>query len=155
MSQWTMNKDFRDKWLKALRSGKYEQTECYLATETYDYGDANDAFAMGVSLDTSATKGYCCLGVACAVAGVSFSDMVEIGTPAELILELKHQGEDGFAVENIYDKAPILLGESIDEDKGIDQVDSSFIDRLVYMNDDQKNSFNEIADYIERRTKGI
>lgn len=40
------------KWIKALRSGKYKQTEGSLGEETEDNGNS-----------------YCCLGVACEIAG--------------------------------------------------------------------------------------
>jgi hypothetical protein len=148
---WKMDKDFKNKWLKALRSGDYEQTECYLATETYDYAD--NPFGKTVEMpDVPVKEGYCCLGVACAVAGVSFSDMVEIGTPRELMLELKiHHGKDNVAVKNLDTKANVLIADDDDDPN----TDSSLTDVLVSMNDDKKYSFNKIADYIQSHVEGI
>lgn len=50
-------KKFKEKWLKALRSGEYKQSTGFL-TEQYE-GESN----------------YCCLGVACKVAHMKDSDM--------------------------------------------------------------------------------
>ena len=43
---------FKKKWVKALRSGRYNQGKCWLYTKEYDVPQ------------------YCCLGVACRVAKV-------------------------------------------------------------------------------------
>ena len=45
--------EFKEKWVKALRSGKYSQGESYLMSPIVDGDDL-----------------YCCLGVACDIQGI-------------------------------------------------------------------------------------
>lgn len=64
--QITLPEDVREdmkKWIDALESGEYDQAQEQL-------------------FDSNA--GYCCLGVACKVAGVDSPDMEDCGTPSEL-----------------------------------------------------------------------
>ena len=57
-----LERNFKRKWVAALRSGKYKQTVLHL----YD----------GV--------GFCCLGVMCALRGAKLDEMDQMGLPAEL-----------------------------------------------------------------------
>jgi len=50
-----LNKKFKKKWVDALRSGKYAQTDAYLYNRHVD--------------------GYCCLGVACKVMGIDVKEL--------------------------------------------------------------------------------
>lgn len=51
--------DFKEKWIKALRSGEYEQSTGFL------YNPAQG--------------GYCCLGVACNISGIPKEKLVSVG----------------------------------------------------------------------------
>jgi len=54
-----MDRDLRDRWCAALRSGNYKQGMTYLCQHDGDH------------------KLYCCLGVLCDIQGVEFTDVVE------------------------------------------------------------------------------
>jgi hypothetical protein len=126
-----MNKEWKDKWVTALRSGKYEQGQGQLAT-----------------LYTNHNTKYCCLGVLCDI----HPDVREVRMEAE--------PADGTGwIEYYYGKEwdfgriPIFLREKLN----IDAIDE---DHLINMNDgegiDDENypktpsSFELIADYIEK-----
>ena len=57
-----LERNFKRRWVAALRSGKYKQTISHL----YDRG------------------GFCCLGVMCALRGAKLDEMDQIGLPGEL-----------------------------------------------------------------------
>ena len=57
VDQWALPEKFRDDWIRALKSGKYEQTQGALC----DISDANSS--------------YCALGVACKVLGYADEDL--------------------------------------------------------------------------------
>ena len=104
-------KEFKEKWLAALRSGEYKQ-------------------GSGLLLDSS--NNYCCLGVACIVAGYHTDQIV-----------------GKCYAERTFEELPeILRGASYD---------SNIVKTLANMNDGEserstplpKKSFSEIADYIE------
>ena len=57
-----LERNFKRKWVAALRSGKYKQTVSHL----YDAG------------------GFCCLGVMCALRGAKLDEMDQIGLPGDL-----------------------------------------------------------------------
>jgi len=69
-----MNKELKEKWLAALRSGKYQQGYTYL----------------------SAHGKYCCLGVLCDIAGLektaetSFSTLFLLKLPGEPATYMRH-----------------------------------------------------------------
>ena len=57
-----LERNFKRRWVAALRSGKYKQTISHL----YDGG------------------GFCCLGVMCALRGAKLDEMDQIGLPCKL-----------------------------------------------------------------------
>ncbi len=57
-----LERNFKRRWVAALRSGKYKQTISHL----YDAG------------------GFCCLGVMCALRGAKLDEMDQVGLPGEL-----------------------------------------------------------------------
>ena len=57
-----LERNFKRRWVAALRSGKYKQTISHL----YDAG------------------GFCCLGVMCALRGAKLDEMDHMGLPGEL-----------------------------------------------------------------------
>jgi hypothetical protein len=56
-----VNKQLRDEWVKALRSGEYKQIQGLLT-------DINE----------SGERGYCCLGVLCRVAGLPIARITKL-----------------------------------------------------------------------------
>jgi len=98
-------KVFKRKWLKALRSGEYEQ---------------------GKSVLRNSKNEYCCLGVAAHICGV-------ISITGKQFIELE-SGIIGIS------KIPELL---------IGDLDNAIVRKLSIMNDCGE-SFNKIADYIEK-----
>jgi hypothetical protein len=105
-----MNKIIKNKWVKALRSGRYKQCQDYLC---------NGA-------------GYCCLGILARISGCSKHKLVEdtINTDYR-----KDQNGDQ------------LLSSKFLREVGMKKETQL---NLALMNDEQK-SFEEIADYIEKR----
>lgn len=92
--------EFKAKWVAALRSGEYKQGFCFL------HNRANNS--------------YCCLGVACKLAGVESS---------------RNQYITGVSL----DKIPYWLQGNV----GIPYI-------LANLNDEQQKTFPEISDYIEQ-----
>ena len=104
-----MTKEFKDKWITALRSGEYKQ-----GTEAlYDNFDNT----------------YCCLGVACIVAG------------------LTKESIDG---EAIILKSNLPIKNNIPKELIGETIDNSFVQILIDRNDHKKWSFKQIADYIQK-----
>lgn len=115
-----MNPKIKDEWVKALRSGEYEQ-----GTSQLKYSD-------------SAGDRYCCLGVLADLA-------IREGVPVN---EEVH-AEDRVA-STYYDGCFALLPSSVMDWAGLDEVDDdSPMPTLVDMNDKNGRTFSEIADYIE------
>lgn len=100
-------------WIAALRSGEYKQAKSVLA-------DGNG--------------GYCCLGVACAVA----SGKGTKATDAEIE---KVAGGSNWRIAST----------SLRERLGLSNHSSGYIGSgvLMRMNDEDKRTFADIADYIE------
>ena len=92
-----MDQKFKDDWVKALRSGEFEQ--------------CRDDLADGYR--------FCCIGVGYQVSGRDCDEISEEDDPTA--------------------KAASTLG-----------LPNDITDRLIAMNDKEKMSFSEIADYIER-----
>lgn len=107
-----MNKDFKKKWIDALRSGNYKQNY-KLANDSYGR-EINDPRPVGVDVEAR-----CCLNTgAHAILGDRANNM---GT---------------------LDCFRLLIGNEIDK--------ADIFIRLIEMNDIDKSSFSEIADYIEK-----
>lgn len=102
-----MNKTLRNKWIKALKSGKYSQGQSYL----YHMGN------------------YCCLGVLCEVSKIPST---------ESQVDTRFYRGNGTNDVDLLDK---LLNTF-----GLTEFDQ---DHLISMNDTHRNSFDEIANWIE------
>ena len=105
--------EFKTKWVAALRSGEFKQGNLKL------YNEKNNT--------------YCCLGVACVIAGIdkNNTDVMDRGYIYSRNIksdEIKEQLKPLFFDNN--NVSPLVL-------------------KLTTMNDVDKKSFNEIADYIE------
>jgi hypothetical protein len=130
MGEAVMKKDIADKWVAALRSGKYRQ-------------------ATGALHDNG---GYCCLGVLCDISGAGMwvNDLYQIGDgntdeftglsylPEALRIQTGMRSDNGsFRVRP--DNDPLGHG---------------FLTSLANLNDDGK-SFAEIANVIEREWENL
>lgn len=124
--------EFIHEWVKALRSGEYQQGGCNL----YNTGDDS----------------YCCLGVACSIKGISDFLLAESGTPYQLF-------KNDIPLDVFKTMAPELLKETYTM-FSFSTNPSQIVETLIHMNDGIYNptfnsnekiySFNEIADWIEK-----
>ena len=125
--KYSLPKDFKEAWIKALKSGNYVQGAGALRKPAkHSHPDSKPK--------------YCCLGVACSVAGVP-----EKHITGEWI--------DYRSLFNVnYDDVPEILHGESDENE--------LVDALSAMNDSYcedyklKFSFEDIADWIDDNIKG-
>ena len=116
----------REIWLKALESGKYQQTTGVLAENWLD-----------------GTKKFCCLGVACHVLGVP--DIRE-----EDALFSVYDGSDGTLGHNTRK----MLG--LKDDEGMFKyTHRGLYKSLTALNDNAYLSFEEIAAFIRTNPEGL
>jgi hypothetical protein len=111
-------KGFATKWVKALRSGKYVQTTGQL-------------FRDAVSFNRPI--GYCCLGVACKVAGVEDRYLSSKGT-----IPVKRNDDD------IFNGVTPKLRNNSDLQA-----------RLWELNDQKEYGFRRIATWIEKNVEFV
>lgn len=104
-----LNPEFKAKWIAALRSGNYKQTKYVLKSDDR----------------------YCCLGVACEVAGLK-----DGGTT---------KGSSSFVGPN-GDDNHLIMPYSAAHALRLDDGDQKILGR---MNDSEDSTFAQIADYIE------
>ena len=124
-----MPASLKNRWLKALRSGRYKQTAGALRRRTEE-GDLK----------------YCCLGVLCNVAGENWK-------------ETNRYFFDEYAANYGYDSTLEATGDPTIEEGLLDArhrrkfgLTNNTCYRLMRMNDNGK-SFREIADVIEKSVK--
>lgn len=124
--KYSLPREFKEAWIKALKSGNYVQGSGSLRKE------------MDNTDNPSSTPTYCCLGVACSVAGV----------PEEYITGEWIDYLDGYE----YDVVPEVLHGVSDENQ--------LVEALSCMNDthtadttEHKFSFEDIADWIDDNIK--
>lgn len=118
MKQFTLPREFGEKWLAALRSGKYRQTV--------------GALCRGNS--------YCCIGLAGKIVGATSKFM---RTGGAFTNDPDYSNEDSYGMPAI--KAPNSLPEQIIGVASRNQL----VQELICLNDNQRKSFAEIADWIE------
>jgi hypothetical protein len=120
-----VNQEFKQKWVNALRSGNYKQCKYKLHNE----------------------EGFCCLGVA-----LDVGDFKGRWVPRQL--EAGFQGSQERYVELFYywqsenEFNEGVIPASVREEIGLSWETHQ---RLSAMNDHNGYSFDEIADFIERR----
>lgn len=107
--KYQLPREFATKWIEALRSGEYGQTVREL---------------------TNGNDDYCCLGVACKIAG--YSDM-EMFTYNNVVFQ-----------DTPFNKLPFSLHEN-----------EELTDILVRMNDLENKSFIEISQWITENVEFI
>lgn len=118
-----MNKEWKDKWLTALRSGEYLRGKGRLKY-------------IGI---TSANDRYCCLGVLCELYKKETGRVKWINGGRDL--EITSMLED-------HSKYHSYIPDEIIDDLNL--LDLKEMEVLVKMNDSLNKSFVEIADYIEQ-----
>lgn len=123
--KYTLPKKFKTDWIKALRSGNYKQGSGALASE-HEY--------------TTKTS-YCCLGVACDVAGEDIAQFID------------EEWITNDYVANAFTLVPTELhGEG---------EDNILVEKLSMMNDAKdkyqlhEHNFLDIAEWIETNVKGV
>ncbi len=120
--------EFRKLWVKALRSGEYEQTECSLRDNI----------------------GYCCLGVACDLYNNHFpNDLLEIYVDEDRGQVYVYDNCATYLPE----KVRIALGLQTIEGR-MRNYNLIEINSLSLMND-RGATFNDIADMIESSPDGL
>lgn len=124
--KYSLPREFAEKWVAALRSGKYRQGSQKLG---------------------NSEKGYCCLGVAAKVCG-STDDMLSNGN--DVACYLKIGGDYGAKLtRKIFDQIPKeLRGEE-------DKLKENLVAKLINLNDNKHYSFPEIADWIEENVEFV
>lgn len=125
------NKDRIRTWLKALRSGSYEQGQNVLRSRVSE--------GLGVGEDK-----YCCLGVACSVFA------------QELDLDVSVAEEDSWGCYYSYGEASTVLPENLANYLGFQSCDPAVYVRsgreivgITRANDLLGLSFDELADAVE------
>lgn len=103
---------FKAKWLKALRSGEFEQGTRRL------HKDGK----------------YCCIGVACKVAGYSDDRIGDYGTVDD---------------DSNLAKVPNVLNSNRSPNVANNPLLRTVTGTLINLNDSQDKTFNEIADWVE------
>jgi hypothetical protein len=122
-----MYKKYADKWVKALRSGKYNQGR----------GKLNDG-----------DENFCCLGVLCEIVKDTFDIKVEEAFDnGRRYVYNKENTRDG-----IY-----LLPVGLSDKLGLCCADPQFLDGVILsvLNDKDKYTFEQIADLIEKKYKEL
>ncbi len=118
----------QEKWLKALESGKYKATKNYLCTRIDD----------GV--------GYCCLGVACEVAGIPKLALTSRGDIIKFDEEVSRLPDYLAAKLKMYSNGRLHVIASID---GVNYTS------LTEMNDNGFLTHPQIAAYIRANPENV
>jgi hypothetical protein len=121
-----LSSSFRRRWVKALRSGKYLQARENLVSTVYDYSSCDENEEPIFIGD-----GYCCLGVAACMLGISDDIMQDNGNGIPNDLSGTDEGK----------LFPDVLMQN--------SIGGTLVATLTNMNDSGKYDFNSIADYIE------
>ena len=131
--KWEIPESFKKDWIKALKSGNYIQASGVLREDEE------------AGLDT---VGYCCLGVACSVAGVENIDI-----HGEWIDEFHEDGNTHGDYQPFENIPTILKGCS--DDSELVRILSEMNDAHTRDTSEHKFSFVEIADWIDENIRGI
>jgi hypothetical protein len=113
------------KWISALKSGKYRQTQCTLKR-----------------VDNAKHANYCCLGLLCNLSnkGKWVNEFTDKKIKKKTVYRVKR--EDG-----IFDYGIAALPRLVREEIGISLNEC---DILANMNDVGRKSFKDIANYLEK-----
>ena len=130
-----MNKTNKQKWIRALRSGKYKQTQGTLQGEII--AEDEDGYE-----NPTDEIGFCCLGVLLDVQK-TLGGRWEYD---EYIFPVKPDDVDSEYCDSFEDRLENELSSIALDKLGIPNPIHA---TLIRMNDVEKKSFTEIADYIE------
>ncbi len=136
-------KEFTLKWLKALRSGEYKQTDDVL------FRPQNKR--EGISKDC-----YCCLGVGAIICGISKDEISYLELPSYKMSEKNYPGElieDSNKYNSDLQKILTLLNDcyysGILKHRDYLNIPSEIIEKLVFHKQEGTYNFNDIAQFIE------
>lgn len=127
-TQFRLPKPFADKWLIALRSGEYRQTNGTLVNTTIE-GSA-----------------YCCLGVAGVICNMTDSYMDQYGAFSDIP---RPEEVDGYYTQEDYDDDELRYQTMRGAIPSELQTANTLTNKLIEMNDCDEKSFTEIADWVE------
>lgn len=119
-----MNPEWKKKWLDALRSGEYKQTRGMLRRCEEDTGQI----------------GFCCLGVLCDLVQKEGIGRWEENSAWFVVRDAESRGL-------VPGPVMALVGwNQFNGELGVTEVRQT---KLIHMNDDEKATFDQIADFIE------
>ena len=123
-----MNKQVKERWIKALRSGKYKQGQHLLVSN-----DSDD-------------KKYCCLGVLCQLYATEKKKGI---SKIKLGVATSSSGDRLPAKQFL----PNIVREwaGLDVSDPIVDYDDNSTNRLTHLNDGYELDFNQLADIIEEQ----
>ena len=133
-----LDKEIKDKWIKALRSGEYEQTMNRLVSPVLTHSPLFE--------DTLKGFRYCCLGVLCKVM-----DKKEVKCSRNSPVEQRSSTDylRNYYFETELDSDGMLSKKTLME-VGLTELDAS----ALAERNDQGDSFEEIADIIDQFATG-
>lgn len=162
-----MDEKLKNKWIKALRSGKYFQARealCGNADTIEEWDEDEEGYVLklpnGKIVDRD-VEGYCCLGVLCEIApGIEFNGNHYVISQKKLVDLFSNDDDDfGGEWERDRDGNVLITGEelprSLVKHWGLDKKvvlggqKKNLHSKLIAMNDNGQD-FNKIADYIEK-----
>ena len=124
--KYSLPREFKEAWIKALKSGNYTQGAGALRRENEQLIDKPE---------------YCCLGVACSVAGV----------PEEYISGEWIETDYSFEMDQYSEVPEVIHGGS--DDNELVSVLSTMNDTHTADTSEHKFSFEDIADWIDDNIK--
>jgi hypothetical protein len=126
---------FKEKWIKALRSGKYLQCTDSLMGTAYSKEEC-DEYDNVIKESDILGEGYCCLGVAGKICGLDMDEWGSVG--------MLNDVDSNYLPSEL----PEILTKPYHTIRR-DGKEMSVAGKLASMND-EGCTFNEIADYIEK-----
>lgn len=126
-----------EKWVKALESGKFKQTKTTL-----------------VMKDKKGELRYCCLGVACVIAGRKVREYILSEDGYKILGFNDKESSDGFETKLLPESVRKLLRLHTTNGMGFDSNGYELEQALAKLNDDGK-TFKQIAKYIRKHEKEL
>ena len=124
-----MNKEIKQKWIDALKSGKYKKGKNFLRLSN-ENGDNQ----------------YCCLGVLCELCNISSKPVDDNDVFGEDIIAYEYQFADATETEMLSDKFILANGLNSSESNDL----ASAVSALAKIND-TSDSFEPVIEYIEEK----
>lgn len=124
-----MNRDVKERWVKALRSGKYKQAKRRLVQ------------VKRTPVLNREKRSYCCLGVLCEIAVQD--NIIGPATPYAI-----HGGDYAYSNHETFPPPQVKEWSGFDVNSLRFEIDNESYS-IVGLNDDLEWSFDQIADLIE------